>query len=57
MDKKNKKYPNGYKPKIDYWRGQLVEAVLSRNVLGQDKAKKKLTYFMGKQVELQKKDT
>lgn len=33
----------------------LVEAVLEGNVYAQDRAKKHLTYFMGRQKELDKK--
>lgn len=54
MAREKREYPNGYQPKIDYWKGQLADAVLTNDDYGQERAKKKLTYFMGKQSELDK---
>ena len=54
MARQRREYPNGYQPKIDYWRSQLVEAVLKGDTVAQERAKGKLTYFMGRQAELDK---
>ena len=52
MARQRREYPNGYQPKIDYWKSRLVEAVLKSDTVAQAKAKGKLTYFIGRQKEL-----
>ncbi len=47
------KYPNGYIPKIDYWTQKLNVAVMYENMEMIDKANKKLSYFINKQLSLQ----
>ena len=51
---KSKKYPNGYIPKIQYWSGKLNEALAFGTANEIDYANRKLNYFIGRQVELQK---
>ena len=51
---KSKKYPNGYIPKIEYWSGKLNYALAMGDQSGVEYANRKLTYFVGKQVKLQK---
>ena len=45
------KYPNGYQPKIQYWKGKLDAAVKSGNVGGVKVATQKLNYFMNRQYQ------
>lgn len=53
---KNIKYPHGFLPKISYWMGKWEDAAESRDEESMKTAEKKLMYFFGRQLELNKKD-
>lgn len=46
---KDKKYPNGYMPKIDYWQGRLLQAINAKNAEDQHRAKESIAFFVIKQ--------
>tara|TARA_Y100000287_G_scaffold144227_1_gene118951 strand:+ start:174 stop:461 length:288 start_codon:yes stop_codon:yes gene_type:complete len=48
------KYPNGYIPKIQYWSGKLNQALAFGTPDEVEYATRKMNYFIGRQVELQK---
>lgn len=48
---KNKRYPNGYMPKIDYWQGRLQKAINANNAEDQHQAKESIAFFVSKQNE------
>ena len=45
----NKRYPNGYMPKIDYWQGRLLQAINANNAEDQHQAKESIAFFVSKQ--------
>ncbi len=47
----NKRYPNGYMPKIDYWQGRLLQAINANNAEDQHQAKESIAFFVSKQNE------
>ena len=47
--KNEKKYPNGYWGKIQYWTAKLQEAINNSNLSGVDTAHRKLDYFIQKE--------
>ena len=49
---KRNKYPQGYQPKIDYWYGQLNEAIRNLEPEAVEYASQKLAYFVGRQREV-----
>ena len=53
---KNIKYPHGFLPKISYWMGKWEEALESRDEESMKTVKKKLMYFFGRQLDLNKED-
>lgn len=53
---KNIKYPHGFLPKISYWMGKWEEAAESRDEECMKTAEKKLMYFFGRQLDLNKED-
>ena len=46
------KYPQGYLPKIQYWRGKLNQAYNEGNLELACRAERKLAYFTSRQVEV-----
>ena len=44
--------PQGYQPKIDYWYGQLNEAIRNLDPEAVEYASQKLAYFVGRQREV-----
>ena len=46
------KYPQGYLPKIQYWKGKLNEAYQTNNLEMAIRAEHKLAYFTQRQVEV-----
>lgn len=45
----NKRYPNGYMPKIDYWQGRLLQAIGANNAEDQHQAMESIAFFVSKQ--------
>lgn len=56
MDTPNRKYPDGYLPKISYWMKEWETHSEDLNEEGMKKAEEKLMYFFSKQLELNKKN-
>ncbi len=50
------KHPHGFLPKISYWMGKWEEAAKVRDEESMKNAEKKLMYFFGRQLDLNKKD-
>jgi hypothetical protein len=48
------KYPNGYKDKLDYWKGEYEQALVDGNPTLRTKAADKLRYFTDRQLEWSK---
>lgn len=55
MDTPNRKYPDGYLPKISYWMKEWESHSEDLNEEGMKKAEEKLMYFFGRQLDLNKK--
>ena len=56
MDVPNKRYPDGYLPKISYWMKEWESHSVDLNEEGMKRAEEKLMYFFSKQLDLNKKD-
>ena len=56
MDVPNKRYPDGYLPKISYWMKRWEAATEDLNEKEMKNAEDKLMYFFGRQLELKEKD-
>ena len=56
MDVPNKRYPDGYLPKISYWMKEWESHSEDLNEKGMKKAEEKLMYFFSKQLDLNKKN-
>jgi len=50
------KHPHGFLPKISYWMGKWEEAAKVRDEESMKNAEKKLMYFFGRQLDLNKED-
>lgn len=50
------KHPHGFLPKISYWMGKWEEAAKVRDEESMKNAEKKLMYFFGRQLNLNKED-
>jgi len=55
MDVPNKRYPDGYLPKISYWMKEWEAATEDLNEKEMKRAEEKLMYFFSKQLELKEK--
>ena len=51
--KKDKRYPEGYRPKIEYWTGRYEAAVVAEDVAKMIYAAEKLDFFTRRQEALE----
>ncbi len=56
MDTPNRKYPDGYLPKISYWMKEWETHSEDLNEVGMKKAETKLLYFMSRHLEVKRKE-
>ena len=48
------RYPDGYMPKIGYWRYKMNKAIENLDQAGIEFASQKLDYFVGRQIAISK---